>query len=104
MLFKGVIVSNWCFLRAEGQFRVSRAWISKLENWYLASDSCVCKVGEYRVERERKRFSTGLSFLHTGRTRLVFQQQQDFSVEWHSKLSQVRGTVITDNRGGLGLN
>ena len=35
---------------------------------------------------------------------MVVQQQQDFSIEWQSRLSQVRVRVFTDNRGGSGLS
>ena len=30
----------------------------------------------------------------------MVQQQQDANVEWQSKISQLRGTVGTDNKGG----
>ena len=35
---------------------------------------------------------------------MVVQQQQNFSVEWQSRLNEVRGTVVTDNRRGKGLS
>ena len=33
---------------------------------------------------------------------MVVQQHQNFSVEMHSRLRQVRGTVVTDNSAGTG--
>ena len=35
---------------------------------------------------------------------VVVQQQQDASGEWQSRLSQVRGTVVTINRVGIVLS
>ena len=35
---------------------------------------------------------------------MLVQQQQDASIEWQSRLSQVTGTVVTDNSGGTGLS
>ena len=35
---------------------------------------------------------------------VVVRQQQDFSVEWRSRLSQVRVTVVTDRSGGTRLS
>ena len=99
------------------------------ESWYAGI--WPMKVGEYRVEyREsrvkRERFYTRFLFsFHTGGKRvresecltmgeraerilqsrqMLVQQQQDASVGRQSRLSQVRGTVVTNNRVGIVLS